>query len=61
MRDRRAGRLAELFSARTLSWYALREHFGPFLFSLTVFTFIMLMNQVARQFKNLAGKGLGAT
>jgi lipopolysaccharide export system permease protein len=53
-------RWREWFSARTLSTYALREHFGPFVFALTVFTFIMLMNQVARQFQNLAGKGLGA-
>ena len=53
-------RWRELFSARTLALYALREHFGPFTFALTVFTFIMLMNQVARQFQNLAGKGLGA-
>ncbi|HEY7470724.1 MAG TPA: LptF/LptG family permease, partial [Gemmatimonadota bacterium] len=53
-------RWRELFSARTLSLYALREHIGPFTFALTVFTFIMLMNQVARQFQNLAGKGLGA-
>ncbi|MFN2382676.1 MAG: LptF/LptG family permease [Gemmatimonadota bacterium] len=47
-------------NARTLSWYAFREHLGPFWFSLTVFTFILLMNQVARQFQSLAGKGLGA-
>ena len=53
-------RWREWFSARTLSIYALREHLGPFVFALTVFTFIMLMNQVARQFQNLAGKGLGA-
>ena len=53
-------RWREWFSARTLSTYALREHLGPFAFALTVFTFIMLMNQVARQFQNLAGKGLGA-
>ena len=53
-------RWRELFNARTLSWYAFREHLGPFAFALVVFTFIMLMNQVARQFQNLAGKGLGA-
>lgn len=53
-------RWREWFSARTLSLYALREHLGPFAFALTVFTFIMLMNQVARQFQTLAGKGLGA-
>jgi lipopolysaccharide export system permease protein len=53
-------RIQELLSARILSLYALREHAGPFAFALVVFTFIMLMNQVARQFQNLAGKGLGA-
>lgn len=53
-------RLREWFNARTLAWYAFREHIGPFVFALTVFTFIMLMNQVARQFQQLAGKGLGA-
>ncbi|HUP18568.1 MAG TPA: LptF/LptG family permease [Gemmatimonadota bacterium] len=53
-------RWGELVNARTLSWYAFREHVGPFLFALVVFTFIMLMNQVARQLQNLAGKGLGA-
>lgn len=52
--------IRDLFSARILSLYALREHVGPFVFALIVFTFIMLMNQVARQFQNLAGKGLGA-
>jgi lipopolysaccharide export system permease protein len=53
-------RLREWITARTLSWYTFREHVGPFVFSLTIFTFIMLMNQVARQFQQLAGKGLGA-
>ncbi len=53
-------RLREWYSARILSWYAFREHLGPFVFALTIFTFIMLMNQVARQFQQLAGKGLGA-
>lgn len=52
-------RLKELVNARTLSWYAFREHLGPFVFALVVFTFILLMNQVARQFQKLAGKGLG--
>lgn len=47
-------------NARMLAWYAFREHLGPFWFALTVFTFILLMNQVARQFQSLAGKGLGA-
>ena len=53
-------RLREWFSARILSRYAFKEHLGPFVFALTIFTFIMLMNQVARQFQQLAGKGLGA-
>jgi len=52
--------LREWFSAPRLARYVFREHAGPFLFSLTIFTFIMLMNQVARQFQSLAGKGLGA-
>lgn len=54
-------RWQEWVSARTLSLYTLREHLGPFVFGLVIFTFIMLMNQVARQFQSLAGKGLGAT
>jgi lipopolysaccharide export system permease protein len=53
-------RWQEWVSARTLSLYTLREHLGPFVFGLVIFTFIMLMNQVARQFQSLAGKGLGA-
>jgi lipopolysaccharide export system permease protein len=53
-------RWQEWISARTLSLYTLREHLGPFVFGLVIFTFIMLMNQVARQFQSLAGKGLGA-
>lgn len=53
-------RWRELFNARTLSFYALREHVGPFLFAMVIFTAIMLMNQVARQLQHLAGKGLGA-
>lgn len=52
-------RWREWFRAPRLARYTFREHIGPFLFSLTVFTFIMLMNQVARQFQKLAGKGLG--
>ncbi|MCK5439493.1 MAG: LptF/LptG family permease [Gemmatimonadetes bacterium] len=53
-------RWQEWVSARTLSLYTFREHLGPFVFGLVIFTFIMLMNQVARQFQSLAGKGLGA-
>ena len=53
-------RWRELFNARTLSWYAFREHLGPFAFALTVLSTILLMNQVARQLQDLAGKGLGA-
>lgn len=49
----------EWAGARTLSLYTFREHLGPFVFGLIIFTFIMLMNQVARQFQALAGKGLG--
>lgn len=52
-------RWREWFGAPRLARYTFREHIGPFIFSLTIFTFIMLMNQVARQFQRLAGKGLG--
>ena len=38
--------------------YILREHVGPLLFSLSALTALLLLNQVAKQFGNLVGKGL---
>lgn len=43
---------------RILTRYILRAHTGPFLFALTALTSILLINVIARQLENLAGKGL---
>ncbi|HEY8471004.1 MAG TPA: LptF/LptG family permease, partial [Longimicrobiales bacterium] len=43
---------------RILTRYLLRAHLGPFLFALSVLTGLLLVNTVARRFKDLAGKGL---
>ncbi len=43
---------------RILSRYILREHVGPLLFGQVVFTLILLMNQVARKFDDLARRDL---
>jgi lipopolysaccharide export system permease protein len=43
---------------KILSRYLLRELFGPFSFALSAMTGLMLLNQVARQFASLIGKGL---
>jgi lipopolysaccharide export system permease protein len=43
---------------KLLSRYVLREHVPPFVFALGALTGLMLLNQVARQFSNLVGKGL---
>lgn len=42
----------------TLTRYILRAHIGPFFFSLSVLTAILMVNVVARQLEDLAGKGL---
>lgn len=43
---------------KILSRYLLKEHLGPFLFALGALTGLMVVNQVARQFASLIGKGL---
>ena len=43
---------------KLLSRYLLREHLPPFVFALAALTGLMLLNQVARQFSQLVGKGL---
>ena len=43
---------------KLLSRYLLREHRPPFIFALAALTGLMLLNQVARQFSQLVGKGL---
>ncbi len=43
---------------RLLSRYLLRECVGPFVFALGALTGLMLLNQIARDFSDLVGKGL---
>jgi lipopolysaccharide export system permease protein len=43
---------------KLLSRYLLRECRGPFLFALGALTGLMLLNQIARDFSDLVGKGL---
>jgi lipopolysaccharide export system permease protein len=43
---------------KILSRYLLREHVGPFTFALGALTGLLLLNQVARRFGDLIGKGL---
>lgn len=43
---------------KILSRYLLKEHVGPFNFALGALTGLLLLNQVARRFGDLIGKGL---
>jgi len=45
-------------TVRILSRYILRQHLAPLGFALAALTSAMLVNQVAKQFGNLVGKGL---
>lgn len=45
-------------TVRIISRYLLRQHLAPLAFALTALTSLMLLNQVAKQFTNLVGKGL---
>jgi lipopolysaccharide export system permease protein len=45
-------------TVRILSRYILGQHFAPLGFALAALTCAMLVNQVAKQFGNLVGKGL---
>jgi lipopolysaccharide export system permease protein len=45
-------------TVRILSRYILRQHVAPLGFALAALTCAMLVNQVAKQFGNLVGKGL---
>ena len=44
---------------KLLTRYILREHIGPLVFALSSLTALLLLQQVAKQFGNLVGKGLG--
>ncbi len=43
---------------KILTRYVLREHIAPFVAALGVLTGLMLLNQLARRFSDLVGKGL---
>ncbi|HEX5438659.1 MAG TPA: LptF/LptG family permease [Gemmatimonadaceae bacterium] len=43
---------------KILARYVLKEHVGPLAFSLAALTALLLLQQVAKQFGNLVGKGL---
>lgn len=43
---------------KILTRYILREHIGPLLFAVSALTALLLLQQVAKQFGNLVGKGL---
>jgi lipopolysaccharide export system permease protein len=45
---------------RILSRYVLRQHIAPFTFAVSALTLLMLLDQLAKQFHRLVGKGLGA-
>src|SRR5437660_8586779 len=45
-------------TVRILSRYLLRQHLAPIGFALGALTALMLLNQVAKQFGSLVGKGL---
>lgn len=45
---------------RILSRYVLRQLIAPFTFAVTALTLLMLLDQLAKQFHKLVGKGLGA-
>ena len=47
-------------TVRILSRYLLRQHIAPLVFALAALTSLMLLNQIAKQFANLIGKGLPA-
>jgi lipopolysaccharide export system permease protein len=43
---------------KLLTRYVIREHVGPLLFALSALTSLLMLQYVARQLANLAGKGL---
>ena len=45
---------------KIVSRYVVREHIGPLAFALTALTSLLMLQYVARQLANLAGKGLPA-
>jgi len=46
---------------KTLTWYTIKEHIGPFFFALFTITFIFILNAVFRDLGKLLTKGLPFT
>ena len=47
-----------IYVVKLATRYIVREHVGPLLFALTALTSLLMLQYVARQLANLAGKGL---
>jgi lipopolysaccharide export system permease protein len=45
---------------RIISRYVLKQHIAPFIFAVNALTLLMLLDQLAKQFHRLVGKGLEA-
>lgn len=54
----KAGGLRGIYVVKLLTRYVIREHVGPLLFALSALTSLLMLQYVARQLANLAGKGL---
>ncbi|MBN2414806.1 LptF/LptG family permease [bacterium] len=43
---------------KTLTWYTIKEHVGPFIFALVTITFVFILNAVFRDLGKLLSKGV---
>ncbi|WP_309673416.1 LptF/LptG family permease, partial [Gemmatimonas sp.] len=53
-----AGGHQGIYVVKLVTRYVVREHVGPLLFALSALTSLLMLQYVARQLANLAGKGL---
>ena len=53
-----AGGQRGIYVVKLITRYVVREHIGPLVFALTALTSLLMLQYVARQLANLAGKGL---
>ncbi len=53
-----AGGHRGIYVVKLITRYVVREHVGPLVFALTALTSLLMLQYVARQLANLAGKGL---
>lgn len=54
----KAGGPLGIYVVKLLTRYVIREHVGPLVFALSALTSLLMLQYVARQLANLAGKGL---